>query len=491
MVDGSKSLVKRDRLLDIESKVEFAAAYHRLRGGNVLFPFGFHCTGMPIKAAADKLARESQLFGDPPEFPSAVEEEVSQPSEEEDLNAGSQPAPDKFRGKKSKAAAKTSTTLYQWEIMRIQDLKAFGLGVDWRRSFVTTDVNPYFDSFVRWQMRKLKAAGLLVKGSKPQEYTIIKMEVVPPFPAKLSTLEGRKVYLAAATLRPETMYGQTNAWVLPEGKYGAVEINETDVYVVTERAALNLTYQTYSRVPEKPTCLVELTGHELIGLPLKSPLAQNEVIYTLPMLTILTDKEIVTSVPSDAPDDYMALHDLKAKPALQAKFGVKDEWILPYNIIPIIDIPEFGDKPAEKVCTDLKIKSQNEKDKLAEAKRLTYLKGFTEGTMLVGEFSGEKVQDAKPKVRRKLLETGEAILYSEPEKKVMSRSGDECVVALTDQWYITYGEPEWKELAKECLDNMNCYSDETRHGFEHTLSWLNQWACSRSFSLGTRIPWDE
>jgi len=73
----------------------------------------------------------------------------------------------------------------------------------------------------------------------------------------------------------------------------------------------------------------------------------------------------------------------------------------------------------------------------------------------------------------------------------MSRSGDECVVALTDQWYLTYGESEWKKLAEECLANMSLYSDETRHGFEHTLSWLNQWACSRSFGLGTRIPWDE
>lgn len=525
------------------SKVEFAAAYHRLRGANVLFPFGFHCTGMPIKAAADKLAREIQQFGNPPEFPSAVDEEASQPSEQEDVNAGSQSAPDKFKGKKSKASSKTGKQLYQWEIMRsfdlsdadipkfqdpykwvthfpqlaVDDLKLFGLGVDWQRSFVTTDINPFFDSFVRWQMRKLKAAGKIVKdlrytiyspldgqpcadhdrasgeGVQPQEYTIIKMEVVAPLPAKLSALEGRKVYLAAATLRPETMYGQTNAWVLPEGKYGAFEINDTDVFILTHRAALNLAYQRYSRIPEKPTCLVELTGYDLIGLPLRSPLSFNEIIYTIPMLTILTDKGtgIVTSVPSDAPDDYMALHDLKAKPGLREKFNVKDEWILPFEIIPIINIPEFGDKPAEKVCTDLKIKSQNEKEKLAEAKRLTYLKGFTEGTMLVGEFAGEKVQDVKPKVRKMLLEQGHAIVYSEPEKRVMSRSGDECVVALTDQWYITYGEPEWKKLAEECLACMNLYSDETRHGFEHTLSWLNQWACSRSFGLGTRIPWDE
>ncbi|XVF56950.1 hypothetical protein PTKIN_Ptkin06aG0162200 [Pterospermum kingtungense] len=310
----------------------------------------------------------------------------------------------------------------------------------------------------------------------------------------MQVLEGKKVFLAAATLRPETMYGQTNCWVLPDGKYGAFEINETEVFILTERAALNLAYQKLSRVPEKPTCLVELTGYDSIGLPIRAPLSLNKIIYALPMLTILTDKGtgIVTSVPSDAPDDYMALHDLKAKPALRAKFGVKDEWVLPFEIIPIIEIPEFEDRAAEKVCLDLKIKSQNEKDKLAEAKKLVYLRGFTEGRMIVGrKYAGKRVQEVKPLIRTELIETGEALIFSEPEKKVMSRSGDECVVALTDQWYITYGEPEWRELAEECLSNMNLYSDETRHGFEHTFGWLNQWACSRSFRLGTRIPWDE
>lgn len=28
--------------------------------------------------------------------------------------------------------------------------------VDWRRSFITTDVNPFYDSFVRWQFVTLK-----------------------------------------------------------------------------------------------------------------------------------------------------------------------------------------------------------------------------------------------------------------------------------------------------------------------------------------------
>jgi len=74
----------------------------------------------------------------------------------------------------------------------------------------------------------------------------------------------------------------------------------------------------------------------------------------------------------------------------------------PFSVLPIINIPEFGDAAAEKVCADLKIQSQNDKEKLAEAKRLTYLKGFTDGVMLVGEYKGQKVQDAKPLLKKVL-----------------------------------------------------------------------------------------
>ena len=62
--------------------------------------------------------------------------------------------------------------------------------------------------------------------------------------------------------------------------------------------------------------------------------------------------------------------------------------------------------------------------------------------MITGEFKGRKVQEVKPLIKDMLLKTGAAVLYYEPEEKVISRSGDECVVALTDQWLITYGEAE-------------------------------------------------
>lgn len=62
------------------AQLEFAAAYQRLLGKAVLFPQGFHCTGMPIKACADKLNRELDTYGCPPVFPSE-EEAPEQPAE--------------------------------------------------------------------------------------------------------------------------------------------------------------------------------------------------------------------------------------------------------------------------------------------------------------------------------------------------------------------------------------------------------------------------
>ncbi len=37
---------------------------------------------------------------------------------------------------------------------------------------------------------------------------------------------------------------------------------------------------------------------------------------------------------------------------------------------------------------------------------------------------------------------------------------------------------------------MNTYFPETRNQFEGVLDWLNQWACARSYGLGSKLPWD-
>ena len=42
----------------------------------------------------------------------------------------------------------------------------FDLQVDWRRSFITTDANPYYDSFVRWQFVRLKERNKIKFGKR-------------------------------------------------------------------------------------------------------------------------------------------------------------------------------------------------------------------------------------------------------------------------------------------------------------------------------------
>lgn len=318
------------------SKAEFAVRYERLKGKQVLFPFGFHCTGMPIKACADKLKREMEAYGCPPVFPK--EEEVTIVQEERDVVPK-----DKSKGKKSKAVAKTGSAKFQWQIMQslglkdeeikdfadtghwleyfpplaIQDLKSVGCHIDWRRTFITTDANPFFDSFVRWQFNHLKARGKIMYGKRhtiyspkdgqpcmdhdrssgegvgPQEYTLIKMKVTGKLPAKLASVKA-PVYLVCGTLRPETMYGQTNCWVHPDIKYIAFETTRKgEVWICTRRAARNMSYQGFTAVEGEVKEIAELVGQDIMGLALSAPLTPNKVIYTLPMLSIKDRKSVV------------------------------------------------------------------------------------------------------------------------------------------------------------------------------------------------------
>lgn len=47
--------------------------------------------------------------------------------------------------------------LYYFPPKTMDDLKDMGCHIDWRRSFITTDINPYYDSFIRWQFNKLRS----------------------------------------------------------------------------------------------------------------------------------------------------------------------------------------------------------------------------------------------------------------------------------------------------------------------------------------------
>lgn len=97
------------------------------------------------------------------------------------------------------------------------------------------------------------------------------------------------------------MYGQTNAWVLPDGKLELLKSMKLMCLFLLTEQLLTLITRTIRGFRRDPLACLS----SLIGLPLKSPLSFNEVIYALPMLSIKMAFLV------------MALHDLKAKPALR------------------------------------------------------------------------------------------------------------------------------------------------------------------------------
>eukprot|EP00371_Babesia_bovis_P003168 XP_001611815.1 leucyl-tRNA synthetase [Babesia bovis T2Bo] len=563
------------------SKAEFQARFQRTQGKAVLWPFGLHCTGMPIMACADKIKNELKEMKSP-DLAATVPEAVSTvvPGKEETDCT-------KFASKKTKLLAKTDVKMTQMDIMRhmgiddseipkfadpqywltyfsplaIQDLKSFGTSVDWRRSFITTDRNPYYNAFVEWQFTRMKELGTLHFGCRPsifsrsvmqpcadhdraegegataQEYTVIKMrlehgvdifdQLDERYKGFRDVLSSKQVFLLAATLRPETMYGQTNCFVLPEGTYEIVlgystpKLNFNDMgvvetvmgieeavkscdclYIASGRSALNMSYQGLVLLRPNDSGLSEVhsiaqcTGQSLIGASLGSPLSVHERIYVLPMLTISMEKGtgIVSCVPSDSPDDFITLSEIRKKTAYyKDKYNV-DPIHCSVDIVPVIDIPGLGTCAAEVVCQQEKVASSKDSVKLERCKEILYKRGFYEGIMAVGPHKGRKVSDVKDTIRDEMVRAESAFIYYEPTKRVVARAGDVCIVALCNQWYTKFSDPAWKERVLAHVNDPNkfsCYNDSALNQVKHVVSWLDNWACSRSYGLGTVLPWED
>src|SRR5205809_7915895 len=75
------------------------------------------------------------------------------------------------------------------------------------------------------------------EGEVPMEYTLLKFPLA----------DGR--FLVAATIRPETVYGQTNLWVDPKAPYVAAMVGE-ERWILNELAAKKLSEQGRTVVVE-------------------------------------------------------------------------------------------------------------------------------------------------------------------------------------------------------------------------------------------------
>lgn len=457
-------------------RAEFQARYRRMAGHNVLFAQGFHCTGLPILGAARRVA----------------EREPRQLQILREMGFAEAELP-KFADPEHWVRTFPRDTR--------EHLRALGAAVDWRRTFITTPLNPPYDAFVRWQYRRLRDRGYVRLGSKPViwctrdqapigDHDRLEGEGVTPvaFTVLKFPMEGGR-FLVAATLRPETVYGQTNLWVAPDAAYVEARV-DGQRWIVSRAAAAKLGEQGKS-----VEVLSELRGRDLVGTEAVAPMIHRPIpVLPSTFIDLGRGTGIVTSVPSDAPDDWVALRDLQRDEALARSFGLDPERVKAIQPVPIIRSKGYGPLPAVEVVDRMDIASQREGEKLAAAKEEVYRAGFYEGVMgdAAGPYAGQPVQQAKDRIAEELVRRGEADVLWEPGGSVVCRCTTPAIVKIVDdQWFLPYGDAAWKKRTHAALDRMVCYPEAVRKQFHYVIDWLRDWACTHHQGLGTKLPWDD
>ncbi|MFA6887959.1 MAG: leucine--tRNA ligase [Candidatus Woesearchaeota archaeon] len=458
-------------------RVEALARYKKLQGYNVLFPQGWHATGSPIIAAAKRVKERE---------PKQVKIMADMGIGENELPAFEDPA--------------HWITYFAPEFKK--DFKQMGLAIDWRRNFYTTSLNPYYNTFIEWQFRKLKEKKYVLKGEFPvvwcpkcknavsdhsrskgegettQEFVLVKH--------KLNT-----DYLVSATLRIETILGTTNLWVNPTIMYVRAKVNN-ETWIISKEAAEKLAEQ--HRIV---TILNTIPGKELIGKKVEE--FNGKQILILPATFCAADKGmgVVHSVPSDSPDDWIALRDLQEDYKRCEEYGLNYNEIEDIRAIPVLNTPDYGDMPAMKLCEEFEITSQKDEKKLIEARKVLYKKSFYQSTMngLYRKFYGKKLEgikvtEAKEIIKKEMLTQGFELFYELTGPVVCRCLTSSVPKIVSDQWFIAYGDEEWKLQSHKCLNQMKLYPDTVRQQFEYVIDWLHNWACTRKEGLGTPLPWD-
>lgn len=453
------------------------ARYKRMLGYNVMFPVGTHATGNGAISLAKRIKEED---------PDTMNYMRENGCTDEQLKTLTDPI---------------AVVNYFNEVYVNDYWKRFGFLADWRR--FTCTLNEDYKRFIEWQFRKLMDKGLLIQkpyyapfcpecgpvaidasetdiskggSAEVQEYVLMKFKF-------------GEMYLIAATLRPETVFGQVCFWVNPETDYVKIKHND-EIWVVSQPAAEKLMLQ----FDDIDLCGM-IRGRDLVGWTCKAPMV-GRIITILP--ASFADPEVgtgmVTSVPSDSPDDYVNLKYIKDNPELFKKYGIDERTIASINPVAIIDIEGYSELPAKDIVEDMGITSPKD-PKLEEARKKIYKDGFHSGVMRAtnGPYAGMRAEEAKDKIKQAMLDSGEAEILYDLSEEVVCRCGENVrVKRIDDQWFIDYsGEELTKDTSDHCR-NMEIYPPEYSTNIHSTLDWFRERACVRQGNwLGTKFPFDD
>jgi leucyl-tRNA synthetase len=450
------------------------ARYMRMRGYNTLLPMAFHYTGTPVLAMAKRLAdNDKGLINDfvnVYKIPKEKLKELTEPI--------------------------AMARYFHQEIKT--GMKEIGYSIDWRREFTTVD--PHYNRFIEWQFEKLRQGGFITRGSHPVGWCPrdgnpvgqhdTEGDVEPEIGEfTLIKFTQDNIYYPAATLRPETVFGVTNIWLNPNAKYVKATV-DGEQWIISQQSAEKLANQN-----RKVKAQEIFEGKELIGKQVQNPATgKNIPILPADFVEPKNATGVVMSVPGHAPYDYVALENIKKEPQKLKQYGITAQDVNSVQPISLIEVKEYSDIPAADAVKRMNIKEQSD-SKLEDATKEVYRHEFHNGKMKAntGKYAGMSVAEAKDMVKQDLIQEGKATTMCELlNRPVLCRCKTECIVRIVqDQWFIDYGNPEWKTLAHRNLDNMEILPEELRQEFNNVIDWLHEKACARKSGMGTRLPWDK
>ena len=469
-------------------RTEAFARYKRAQGFNVLYPQGWHATGSPIINAAKRI----------------VEHEPKQIQIMKDMN---------FSDTEIKKFADPKYWIKFFPPESRKDLQSLGLSIDWTREFFTTELNAHYDKFVRWQFKKLKEKGFVIKGKFPvvwcqKDNTIVqdhsRIEGEGETPQEFCLVKhkiDKNKFVVTATLRQDTILGITNLYIDPDAEYLEIEIlnsgygkSKGEIWVVGKPIIKKLREQNFN-IKE----FEKVKGKELVGKKVEVFGGRKVLILPASFLDPEFGTGIVHSVPSDSADDLIALYDLQKDEATIKKFGLNLSEVKSIKPIGVLNTPGYGDVPAEVFLKKYNIKSQHEKEKLDKITKELYKTSYYSATfnhLYKNAFSknleGVSVQKGKEFIKQELLKKNAINIYYQLTGKVVCRCLTPSIVKIvSDQWFIDYGNEKWKKLTHKCLGQMKLYPEKSRQQFQYVIDWLKAWACTHEEGLGTRLPWDE
>ncbi|HJU79060.1 MAG TPA: leucine--tRNA ligase [Nitrososphaeraceae archaeon] len=449
------------------------ARYKRMNNYNVLFPMGFHYTGTPIVSMSQRIKSNDleliETFQQIYKIPDDIIANLVDP--------------------------KKIASYFHQEIK--QGMNEMGYSIDWRREFTTIDKG--YSKFISWQFRNLKKNGLIVQGSHPvgwcpqdqnpvsQHDTVgdIEPELIEYVLVKFKFED--QYIVPTATLRPETIFGVTNLWINPDTKYVIAQVNN-EKWIITKEAARKLEFLNTT-----VKLVSEINGYDLIGKSVLDEKRKQQVpIFPASFVDPNNGTGIVMSVPAHAPYDYQALIDLRKDSKTLSKYNIHAN-VVPLKIIQTDAFPSNESSPAEIIVTRYSIKDQND-PKLEDATNKLYSEEFHNGKLLpnIDEIGNLSVTKARETIRTKIISQGIGTTIYELKNSVKCRCGTTCVVKLlTNQWFINYGDENWKKMAYELIGNMEILPEEIRQEFTNVIDWLKERACARKSGLGTKLPWDD